>query len=159
MKFLHQRMPVILEPGSEKLRTWLDPGRTEWSSELQTLLQPFDGELDIYPVNGEVGKVGRDSPSFVIPLDSKENKSNIANFFANSPSKHAAKELLEDGSDLKAQSRKTRKLSPTEDLPSKRVKPSVASTMNPPRAGGEKNGQRVKPAGASRITDFFPQGA
>ena len=35
----------------------------------------------------EVGKVGEDSPLFIIPLDSAENKSNIANFFTKSPQK------------------------------------------------------------------------
>src|SRR5271156_1347809 len=35
-----------------------------------------------YPVKKEVGKVGEDSPLFVVPLDSAENKSNIANFFS-----------------------------------------------------------------------------
>lgn len=29
--FLHDRMPVILENGSDALRTWLDPKRHEWS--------------------------------------------------------------------------------------------------------------------------------
>jgi hypothetical protein len=79
--FLHDRMPVIFNPGSEKIRTWLDPQRHEWSNELQSLLEPFDGELEIYPVNKDVGKVGNDSPSFIIPIDSAENKQNIANFF------------------------------------------------------------------------------
>lgn len=87
LKFLHDRMPVILEPGSEKLRTWLDPNRHEWSRELQSILKPWDGELDVYPVSKDVGKVGNNSPSFIIPIASKENKSNIANFFANSPPK------------------------------------------------------------------------
>ncbi|RYP77155.1 hypothetical protein DL770_007105 [Monosporascus sp. CRB-9-2] len=82
LSFLHDRMPVILENGSDALRTWLDPGRHEWSAELQALLRPFEGELDVYPVSKEVGKVGNNSPSFIIPLDSKENKNNIANFFA-----------------------------------------------------------------------------
>ncbi|KAI1639639.1 DUF159-domain-containing protein [Biscogniauxia mediterranea] len=82
LSFLHDRMPVILDNGSESLYTWLDPSRHEWSDELQSLLKPFDGELDVYPVSQEVGKVGNDSPSFIIPVDSKENKSNIANFFA-----------------------------------------------------------------------------
>jgi hypothetical protein len=76
-------MPVIFDNGSEKIRTWLDPNRYEWNKELQSLLQPYDGELECYPVNREVGKVGNSSPSFIIPIDSKENKSNIANFFAN----------------------------------------------------------------------------
>ncbi|KAF7558492.1 hypothetical protein G7046_g5668 [Stylonectria norvegica] len=87
LKFLHDRMPVVLEPGSKKLRSWLDPSQNEWTRDLQSLLVPFDGKLEVYPVSKEVGKVGNNSPSFIIPLDSKENKSNIANFFANPPKK------------------------------------------------------------------------
>lgn len=87
LRFLHDRMPVILDPGSEELKTWLDPGRHEWTRELQSLLKPFEGELDVYPVSKEVGKVGNNSPSFIIPIDSKENKSNIANFFVNAKGK------------------------------------------------------------------------
>ncbi|KAK4981608.1 hypothetical protein LTR66_009852 [Elasticomyces elasticus] len=81
LKFLHDRMPVILEPGSEAIRTWLDPQRSEWSKELQQLLKPYDGELECYPVPKEVGKVGNNSPSFIVPIDSTDNKNNIANFF------------------------------------------------------------------------------
>ncbi|KFA70726.1 hypothetical protein S40288_08891 [Stachybotrys chartarum IBT 40288] len=86
LKFLHDRMPVVLDPGSEGLRTWLDPTKSEWTRELQALLKPFGGELEVYPVNKDVGKVGNSSPSFIIPLDSKENKSNIVNFFSNAAS-------------------------------------------------------------------------
>lgn len=82
LKFLHDRMPVILDPGSEEMRMWLDPERYEWSKELQGLLKPFRGELEVYPVAKEVGKVGNNSPSFVVPVASTENKANIANFFA-----------------------------------------------------------------------------
>lgn len=32
LNFLHDRMPVILENGSDALRTWLDPKRHEWSN-------------------------------------------------------------------------------------------------------------------------------
>jgi hypothetical protein len=91
-------MPVIFEQGSEAVRTWLDPNRYEWSKELQSLLKPYDGELEIYPVNKEVGKVGNNSPSFIIPLDSKENKSNIANFFGGG--KKAAKEKALERKDV-----------------------------------------------------------
>jgi hypothetical protein len=65
-------MPVILNPGSE---------------ELQAVLKPYEGELDCYQVPREVGKVGNNSPDFVVPVDSKENKNNIANFFANAKKK------------------------------------------------------------------------
>lgn len=47
------------------------------------MLKPYEGELDCYPVDKAVGKVGNNSPSFLIPIDSKENKQNIANFFGN----------------------------------------------------------------------------
>lgn len=81
LRFLHDRMPVILENGSEDIRTWLDPNRTEWSKELQSLLKPYKGELECYPVSKDVGKVGNNSPTFIIPISSTENKNNIANFF------------------------------------------------------------------------------
>ena len=83
LNFLHDRMPVILENGSDQIRTWLDPKRTEWSKELQSLLKPYDGELECYPVSKDVGKVGNNSPAFTIPVASADNKQNIANFFSN----------------------------------------------------------------------------
>ncbi|KAK4133976.1 DUF159-domain-containing protein [Trichocladium antarcticum] len=81
LRFLHDRMPVVLEPGSRGMAVWLDPRRTEWGRELQAVLRPYDGELEVYPVPAEVGKVGNDSPAFVVPVASRENKANIANFF------------------------------------------------------------------------------
>ena len=81
LSFLHDRMPVILENGSDEIRTWLDPNRSEWSKELQSLLKPFQGDLECYPVSKDVGKVGNNSPSFIVPVASSENRNNIANFF------------------------------------------------------------------------------
>ena len=86
LNFLHDRMPVILENGSEALRTWLDPKRTQWNKELQSLLKPFSGELELYPVSKDVGKVGNNSPDFIVPVASSQNKNNIANFFGNAKS-------------------------------------------------------------------------
>lgn len=81
LNFLHDRMPVILDNGSKSVRTWLDPSRTEWNQDLQSLLKPYEGQLECYPVSKDVGKVGNNSPSFLIPINSAENKNNIANFF------------------------------------------------------------------------------
>src|SRR5215471_2330373 len=53
-----------------------------------------------YPVKKEVGKVGEDSPLFIVPLNSSENKSNIANFFAKSPTK--SKVIPEEAADKNA---------------------------------------------------------
>ena len=83
LTFLHDRMPVILDAGGEAMKVWLDPERNKWSKELQSLLQPYAGELECYPVSKDVGKVGNNSPDFIVPIDSKENKKNIANFFGN----------------------------------------------------------------------------
>ena len=83
LKFLHDRMPVILETGSEQVRTWLDPKRSAWSAELQSLLKPYKGDLGVYAVSKDVGKVGNSSPAFIVPVSSSENKQNIANFFGN----------------------------------------------------------------------------
>ena len=112
LSFLHDRMPVILENGSDQLRTWLDPNKSEWSKELQSLLKPFEGKLDCYPVSKDVGKVGNNSPTFIVPVASTENKNNIANFFSNAKKstegveekvavKAVEKEVKEEGSAVK----------------------------------------------------------
>ncbi|KAE8385523.1 DUF159 domain protein [Aspergillus alliaceus] len=102
LKFLHDRMPVILDPNSEEMKIWLDPNRTTWSKELQSVLKPYEGELECYPVPKEVGKVGNNSPDFIVPVNSKENKSNIANFFAN------AKKKTEPGVKVEAESKEVK---------------------------------------------------
>jgi len=112
-------MPVILENGSDQIRKWLDPRHSEWSQDLQSLLRPFQGELECYPVSKEVGKVGNNSPAFIIPVASSENKNNIANFF-NNPKKLAKsdeekkeikkeeREIKEEGSAIKHDEHETR---------------------------------------------------
>lgn len=87
LNFLHDRMPVILDPKTKEFEKWLDPSISEWSEDMQSILKPYEGELECYPVDQAVGKVGNDSASFIVPIDSKENKNNIANFFGNAASK------------------------------------------------------------------------
>lgn len=88
LNFLHDRMPVILDNGSADMFAWLDSGRTEWTPALQGLLKPFAGELDVYPVPRDVGKVGNDSPEFMLPIS--ESKQNIARFFGRQAAKQDA---------------------------------------------------------------------
>lgn len=83
------------------MKKWLDPSLREWTHDLQSILKPFDGKLEVYPVSKDVGKVGNNSPSFIIPLDSKENKSNIANFFANAKQKGGKKENFKNEDEKK----------------------------------------------------------
>lgn len=81
LNFLHDRMPAILDNNSDDLRTWLDINRSVWSKDLQFLLKPYNGDLEIYPVSDDIGKLSNNSPRLIIPVASAENKMNIANFF------------------------------------------------------------------------------
>ncbi|KAK2808139.1 hypothetical protein FQN50_005057 [Emmonsiellopsis sp. PD_5] len=109
LRFLHDRMPVILDPGSPAMATWLDPTRVSWSKELQSILKPYEGELECYPVSKEVGKVGNNSPDFIVPINSKDNKKNIANFFASATKAKPAQKTLD------TDTTKTTKLEPEVD--------------------------------------------
>ena len=169
LKFLHHRMPVILEPGSNELRMWLDPERNEWSRDLQALLKPFPGEFDIYPVSKDVGKVGNDSPSFVIPISSKENKNNIANFFSKGGAvKQEKKEQAPSTSPLAGTKREAPAPGCVEEegplkkmavapaataLPSKPAqRPNISATRNPARSPAK---LKSSAAGSQKITKFF----
>lgn len=124
-------MPVVFENGSEEMRTWLDPGRYTWSKELQSLLKPYDGELEVYAVSKEVGKVGNNSPTFIIPVASSENKSNIANFFAKGTAKvesKAAKTKSEEEETIKDEKKEVKKEVPT--TPIKHEEGEVRTTVD-----------------------------
>ena len=164
LKFLHDRMPVILENGSAAIRTWLDPKRSEWSKELQTLLRPYEGELECYPVSKDVGKVGNNSPDFIIPVASTENKNNIANFFSNakgSTMEKGEKKLfkeswteLKDGSinfeHEKGESRARVDVARTEDNAPVPV-PASTAARNLKRAHGEDAVDKTDDAPASKV--------
>lgn len=75
LRFLHERMPVILEMGSEEAKAWVDPG-VGWSERLQGLCVPWEGELDVYAVPAEVGDVKKDQRRFIEPM-----KGGIESFF------------------------------------------------------------------------------
>lgn len=65
-------MPVIL-PTSKAIMTWL--GSTVASAkQVCSLLKPYDaGKLDVYPVPREVGKVGNDNGSFILPVSARKD--------------------------------------------------------------------------------------
>ncbi|ETS00307.1 DUF159-domain-containing protein [Trichoderma reesei RUT C-30] len=128
LRFLHHRMPVILDTGSKELQEWLHPSRRRWTDDLQSLLKPYRGDLDIYPVSKDVGKVGRSSPSFIKPLNDKGREHDIARFFSTD-----ARPDLAKGTDV----HKKRKISGNYNPPTKRSR------------------NKQGPAGVQRITDFF----
>lgn len=151
LKFLHDRMPVILDPGTEDIKMWLDPSRNKWSKELQAMLKPFEGELECYPVDRDVGKVGNNSPGFIVPVDSKENKKNIANFFGNAAAagaqkQKAANKTIEKGPEQEpGETRKTVDHEGTEDNAPLPV-PASPSSQSPQQLTSQK---REAPDGSS----------
>jgi putative SOS response-associated peptidase YedK len=155
LKFLHDRMPVIFEPGSEKLRTWLDPQKYVWNRELQSLLIPFEGELEIYPVNKDVGKVGNNSPSFIIPIDSAENKSNIANFFGNQAKLAKSQQESKRNEQIKTEDiSPKKKVNGGEETPKKEVKlkqetPEKGVKFEKDAEGDVENSESNAPLGVS----------
>jgi len=69
LRFLHERMPVVLEPA--QVACWLDPA-ARWDV-LQKMLVPWEGAVDVYPVSREVGKVGNDSSTFIEPVSERKD--------------------------------------------------------------------------------------
>jgi putative SOS response-associated peptidase YedK len=62
---VHDRMPVILEP--EVFDRWLDT--TASLDQAKALLEPYAGEVTLYPVSHLVNAVGNDDPACVLPVD------------------------------------------------------------------------------------------
>ena len=63
---VHDRMPVILDPGD--YATWLDPGMQD-ADRLLSLLEPYPAaELQLFPVSKRVGSPANDDPELVSPI-------------------------------------------------------------------------------------------
>ncbi|QLL30548.1 hypothetical protein HG536_0A03660 [Torulaspora globosa] len=84
LTWLHTRMPVLLEPGSEAWETWMNPDKTDWTQEeLDELLAANydDKMLSVYQVSEEVNKVGSSSESMVKPIFKEDSgKFNLERF-------------------------------------------------------------------------------
>lgn len=71
MEKIHNRMPVILSPDSEKI--WL---HSKDESELQNLLRPFDeNEMATYPVSKKVNSPANNDNSIILPVEEQEQGS------------------------------------------------------------------------------------
>jgi putative SOS response-associated peptidase YedK len=69
MEPLHDRMPVILEPSS--FEVWLEPDAER--EDLEALLKPYGGKLEVYKVDKRVGKADANDAGLIKPVDEKEN--------------------------------------------------------------------------------------
>ena len=67
---VHDRMPVILDPGSHNL--WLDPGMQSVAN-ISELLKPYDaGLMRCYPVSTRINHVGNDDEQCSRPVEIAE---------------------------------------------------------------------------------------
>jgi len=95
------------------------------------LLKPYEHDLDCFQVDKGVGKVGNNSPSFAVPIDSEDNKKNIMNFFRNQDAKK--KEILSAADEER---KTTIKIETTKDNAPLPVTDDVAKAD---KYGGEEN--------------------
>ncbi|KAL7913356.1 hypothetical protein GGI35DRAFT_288069 [Trichoderma velutinum] len=155
LRFLHNRMPVILDADSKDFRQWLHPQQTRWTYDLQSLLKPYEGDLEVYPVCKDVGKVGRSSPSFIIPLSNEGNGRDIARFFPsisqNSKPEGSAGMGKHENDGNQHTNISNAKLSSVERAESnKKHKLSSGSTPT-----SKRRQVKPRPQGVKKITDFF----
>ena len=74
-EWLSERQPVILSDTTD-INTWLDTSTAGWTEALAKLCDPRENSeplFEFYPVPGEVGKVGNDSPAFVRHVSERED--------------------------------------------------------------------------------------
>lgn len=115
MEWLHDRMPVIVDPGKDRelIEKWLDP-ELKWDdnvAQLIKLLAPFDAsQLEIYQVSSDVGKIHNNYPSLNQPL-----KGTITNLFGK------AKKELERNEEVKKEGKEKEEVK-KEDLKKEEMK-------------------------------------
>ncbi|CCH41141.1 hypothetical protein BN7_678 [Wickerhamomyces ciferrii] len=77
-KWLHERMPIVLEPGTKEWDLWLDNTK-EWDDSLGSALKEYGkDDLEWFEVSKDVGKVSNDGEYLVKPL----KKGGIGDFFS-----------------------------------------------------------------------------
>lgn len=79
-KWLHERMPVVLTPGTKEWDQWLD-NETEWNDKLADSLAEYAKEdLEWFEVTRDVGKVTNEGEYLIKPV----KHGNIGDFFGKS---------------------------------------------------------------------------
>lgn len=77
ISMIHERMPVILDPKSERI--WLSSSPT--TEEQISILKPFDvQEMEYYTISSMVNSVANDTPQLIIPTPPADQFGNLALF-------------------------------------------------------------------------------
>jgi len=82
MKSIHDRMPLIIPPGKEKI--WLDSSSD--MNEVEELVKPYPREMRSYPVSKYVNSPKNNSEECIVPIDEnkvglEENQSQLDDYF------------------------------------------------------------------------------
>ena len=100
LSWLHDRMPVILDPG--QVDVWLDSARYAFESPvIQKLLEPYAGTLDCYEVSTTVNSIKNNCRDCLLPLSefkARQQAAGIGAFFS-SPLRQSAARTLPWGCD------------------------------------------------------------
>lgn len=110
LSWLHHRMPVVLEPGTDAWDTWMDPDKTEWTQdELDDLLAAHYDEdiMQVYQVGTGVNKVSNNNQELVKPI-LKEDKGKF-NVELSATEKRHMKQEATKGQDVDKPAQKKRK--------------------------------------------------
>ena len=95
LSWLHDRMPVILDPG--QVDVWLDSARYAFESPvIQKLLEPYAGTLDCYEVSATVNSIKNNCPDCLLPVSefkARQQAAGIGAFFSSPLRQDAAKTL------------------------------------------------------------------
>ncbi|ODV83751.1 hypothetical protein CANARDRAFT_202617 [[Candida] arabinofermentans NRRL YB-2248] len=83
--WLHERMPVVLDPGTEDFSKWLEPKKKNLD-DVKSYLKVYNKtNLEWYRVGSDVGNVKNEGKKLIEPF--KESKNNIMSMMSTSPKK------------------------------------------------------------------------
>lgn len=88
LEWLHQRMPVVIEPGTISWNTWMDTSKEEWSvEELEEIMKPtYNDEILVsYQVSKDVSKVKNKGEHLNKPIYKKDQNIKIKQDIVSTP--------------------------------------------------------------------------
>jgi putative SOS response-associated peptidase YedK len=104
VKWLHDRMPVIINPDDKLVDKWLDP-TIIWkdkSAEFVSLIKPFHSSgLEVYEVSSEVNRIGNDNPDMNKPVKNSARRPLASDFFQGRAKRDHKEKDEKDNDDVK----------------------------------------------------------
>ncbi|GAA5976143.1 hypothetical protein JCM5350_000329 [Sporobolomyces pararoseus] len=112
LRQIHSRMPAILDSSSD-IETWLST--RSFDDKVRSVIKPYAGKLELYPVDKGVGKVGNDSKDFIKPVAQKAGS--LDSLFAKQASSTPSKpKIKSDGPSSTSSASKTEKKEESEAI-------------------------------------------